>query len=215
MPKRPLSTPDDIFLYIYEKGHVRAKDLEQAFVTTKLMSRATLYKYRHRLEDAGKIQSTPVYTRPLHYVFHVPKHLHQEAEVLKQYRIFPQSTFMSFDTISWTDPPPEFYLTHVKEKILWQNEHTGALMMLTKTPIGIVTQVHYHPHANQWNVGYYGEIETMNGKRQNLEGTISFVPKGELHGTGKVIKDTLLLVYFDGPRTKKFVNKNADDDLTD
>lgn len=204
MPKRPQCTPDDIFLYVYEKGKVRSKDLEKAFVTTKLISRGTLYKYKRQLLDVGKIQSIPVYTRPPHYVFHVPERHYQEAEALKQYRVFPQSTFMSFEDIPWTNPPVNFYLTHVKEKILWQNEYTGAVMMLTKTPVGIVTQVHYHPNANQWNIGYYGEIETKEGTRQNLEGTIAFVPKGELHGTGKVVKETLLLVYFDGPRTKKF-----------
>jgi hypothetical protein len=204
MPKRPQITQDDLFLYIYEKGYVRTKDLEHAFVKTKQISRGTLYKYKRQLEDLGKIQSTPVHTHPLHYLFHVPKHHHREAELLKQFRIFPQSIFTSFTSIPWTEPPPGFYLTHVKEKILWQNEHTGAMMILTKTPVGIESPVHYHPDANQWNIGYHGAIETTNGTRQNLESTISFVPKGELHGTGKVVEKTLSLLYFDGPRTKKF-----------
>jgi quercetin dioxygenase-like cupin family protein len=205
MPKRPSKTPDDVFLYIYEKGQTRTKDLEKAFVKTKHMSRGTLYKYKRQLESAGKIQSTAVNTRPPHYIYYVPNEVHQEAELIKQYRIFPQSSYTSFTEIPWSKPPSNFYLTHVREKILWQNEHTGAVMILAETPIGIVTPVHYHPNANQWVIGLYGEIENSNGKRQNIHQTLSFVPKGELHGTGRVTKKTLALVYFDGPRTKNFL----------
>jgi quercetin dioxygenase-like cupin family protein len=207
IPKRPSKTPDDVFLFIYEKGQARAKDLENAFVKTKHMSRGTLYKYRRQLENVGKIQSTPVNTRPPHYVYYVPDKYHQGAELIKQYRIFPQSTYTNFARIPWSNPPAGFYLTHVREKILWQNAHTGAMMILAETPIGLVTPGHYHPNANQWVIGFYGEIEDSNGERQNIHQTLSFIPKGELHGTGRVTKKTLALVYFDGARTKKFVRQ--------
>jgi quercetin dioxygenase-like cupin family protein len=96
------------------------------------------------------------------------------------------------------------YLTNVKEKMLWRNDKTSAMMLLTKTPVGISSAAHNHPDANQWVMGVSGEVETSTGKRHTIEGAFSFVPKGVLHGARKVTKKSLAYVYFDGPRIKQF-----------
>jgi hypothetical protein len=95
MPKRSSSTLDDLFIYVYEAEPVRAKDMEQVFVKTKKMSRGTLYKYKRILENHRKIQSTPVHARPLYCLFHVPESHHHEAELLRQYRSLPITTYFN------------------------------------------------------------------------------------------------------------------------
>jgi hypothetical protein len=55
---------NDIWMYIFEQGEVRTRDLLNQFVKSKRMSRGTLFKYKRQLELEGKIASKPVHERP-------------------------------------------------------------------------------------------------------------------------------------------------------
>ena len=202
MPKQAKVSVNDLLIHIYENGPVRAKDLELAFVHTKRLSRGTLYKYKRQLEQAGKIQATPIYKRPIYNIFSVPKQFHQEIEVLKQLQGFSKPMFFNIRDRNWTDAPEGFYLTDVKQKVLWHDNDTGASAVLLKLPPGISETVHYHPYANQWGLGLYGESEQTDGTRLSFNGTFSYMPKGEPHAARRLTKESVVFIYWDGPRTK-------------
>jgi hypothetical protein len=209
MPKRPTATPNDLLLYIYEHGPVRSKDLEREFVAPKRVSRATMYKYKRQLEAQGKIERRTIMDRPPHYVYFVPDHYRQEVMLLQQYKQMPNNTFFNIDAIPWTDPPDGMYLTKVRHKILWNDPVTGALMVLSKSPVGIPEPIHIHPHANEWCLGLAGELETVDGQRLVMDNTFSFVPKGVRSGVCRVTKELLILIYWDGPITKIAVSDQS------
>ena len=52
--------------------------------------------------------------------------------------------------LEWEDPPRGYYITDVKQKVLWENLETGAMMALVKFPNGVADEIHSHPHANQF-----------------------------------------------------------------
>lgn len=114
--------------------------------------------------------------------------------------------------VEWHDTPKGWYLTDVRQHILWQNEETGARFVLMKFPKGGNHEhPHTHPHANQWAMGLLGEMEQPNGTRIKFTGdafSFQFTPKGEKHGGlpdgGKFCSDCYGLFYFDGPLTKEF-----------
>ena len=201
MSKQPKTSPNDLLIYIYENGPLRAKELEQVFVHTKRLSRGTMYKYKRILEQAGKIKATPIFGRPLYNVFSVPKQFHQEVEILKQMQQFPKPLFFNTEDRDWEDAIQGYYLTDVKQKVLWYDD-AGALAVLIKVPPGISETAHYHPHANHWALGLYGEIEQVDGSITSLNGKFSFMPKGEPHVAGRVTKESMVYIYWDGPRTK-------------
>jgi len=82
--KMPEASPEDIWVYIYEKGEVRSRDLEKKFIDTGLLSRGTMYKYRRILEAEGKINPRPVpNARPTYNLYYVPEKFHPQLEAVK------------------------------------------------------------------------------------------------------------------------------------
>lgn len=199
----PGATIDDIWIFIYERGEVRTRDLEKHFVSTKRMSRGTMYKYKRQLEFDSKICAKPVHSRPPYNVYYVPEKYHRECEALKQYKQLPFKYInLQIPQIKWQDAPKGFYLTDVKEKILWENKKTGAIFLLGKAPIGLTDTPHIHPEANMLSYCLSGEIELPNGTISKMAGHSGYQPKGTLDVGYKIVKEALILVYWDGPRTK-------------
>ena len=80
------ATPEDIWLYIYEKGEVRSRELKKQFDDSGLLSYGTMHKYKNSLEKEGKIRAKRVLndrTGGHYYVFYVPKEFHEMCEALK------------------------------------------------------------------------------------------------------------------------------------
>ena len=98
----------------------------------------------------------------------------------------------------WENPPRGYYLTDVKQKVLWVDEETGATMALVKFPVGVADEVHRHSEANQLVYGLTGEVEMPDGDRMSLEGVFTYTPKGENRGATKFTKKSILLFYWDG-----------------
>ena len=67
--------------------------------------------------------------------------------------------------LDWKSPPRGYYLTDVKEKVIWEDEKTGAKMALIKFPVGTADKFHNHPEADQFAYGLSGEAETGDGER--------------------------------------------------
>jgi hypothetical protein len=216
----PTASIDDIWLFIYKQSEVRTRDITREFVTTKRLSRGTMYKYKRQLELEGKIQAKAVTSRPPHNVYFVPTRFHRELEALRQYKQFAsdppifweprppdsfhptQSTLVNLNAMEWEDAPGDLFLTKVQQKILWHDSKSGALLVLYKTPPGIAEALHYHPYANMWGLLMAGEIELPDGSRMPTENLFGYVPRGVKHIHPKITKESIGLVYFDGPRTK-------------
>jgi hypothetical protein len=213
------ATIDDIWLYIYEQGEVRTRDIARAFVATKRLSRGTMYKYKRLLEAEGKIQAKPVVSRPPHNVYYVPTRFYRQLEALKQYKQLAsknhrhieqldgfvsdsRTTSLDINSMKWEDAPEGRFFTKVQQKILWQNVETGAVLVLQKAQPGIAEAKHYHPDANQWAVVLSGECELPNGLRIPTESLFGYIPKGVPHIYPKITKESVSLVFYDGPRTK-------------
>ena len=104
------------------------------------------------------------------------------------------------EDIEWEDAPKSYYLTDVKRKVLWVDEETGATWVLLKFPPGIGDKLHTHPQANQMVFGLSGEMKRPDGTLIPVDGTSAIIfSKGEVHGRGDFTKETLLLMYWDGP----------------
>jgi hypothetical protein len=103
---------------------------------------------------------------------------------------------INFDEIEWKDPPRGYYLTDVKQKTLWVNEETGAILALMKFPGGPVDKIHTHPNANQIVHPLTGP---MGGKG------VGITVKGEPHGGAEVNEETILLFFWDGPPDSELV----------
>jgi hypothetical protein len=82
----PTATIDDVWIYIYEQGEVRTRDLERQFVNTRMMSRGTMYKYKHQLELEGRIQARPVAAKPPYHLYSIPRHLLEDVIAIKKAR---------------------------------------------------------------------------------------------------------------------------------
>jgi len=59
--------------------------------------------------------------------------------------------------LEWEDPPRGYYLTDVKQKVLWKAEKIGASWVLTKWPVGVGDKLHSHTEANQFLYAQEGE----------------------------------------------------------
>ena len=105
--------------------------------------------------------------------------------------------------LDWQDPPRGYYLTDVKEKVIWEDENTGAKMALIKFPVGIADKIHSHPNSDQFAFGLSGEAETGDGQKMAMEGRFFYFPKGEMHGATKITEESVALFYWDGPSTPK------------
>jgi hypothetical protein len=198
----PTATVDDVWIYIYEQGEVRTRDLEQRFVKTRQMARATMFKYKRQLELEGKIQSKPVHAKPPYHLYYVPPSVHSNVEALRHYKSLPNVSGGDINDLEWHDIPDGMSLLPVKEKILWQDPKTGAMAVLQWLPIGLLETPHYHPHGNHFIYGISGEMETPSGIVEPLGGIYRYVPKGTVDIGVKLVKEGLCISYWDGPRTK-------------
>jgi len=202
------TAPDDVWIYIYDRGLVRMRDLEQAFVATRKISRPTLYRYKRRLEAEGKIQAHPTPGHPPYNTYSVPEHHHQVLNLLRYGNPFALMTGKRLENIPWEDGPEGFYITDVKQKVLWRNEETGATMILLKSPADDrpADPLHFHPHANQWSFGLEGEGIEQDGEWWAFKGSTGYIPKGRPHGGAVIVKESLALVFWDGPRTSVIID---------
>lgn len=103
--------------------------------------------------------------------------------------------------LEWERPLRGYYLTDVRQKVLWRDEESGATVTLIKFPVGLADKVHSHPKANQMVYGLKGETEDEMGKSSSLTGSFTFTPKGVEHGATKFTKESILLFFWDGPPT--------------
>jgi hypothetical protein len=195
---------DDVWLYVYDQGEVRTRDLEHAFVKSQKISRSTLYKYKRILQAQGKIVSKPVHAQPPYNIYTIPSDQLRAVEALKQYKHQSPKTYGLFPhEMEWQDTPKGFYLTPAKEKILWQNPDTGAMITLTKFPIGLSDAPHIHPEATVMGYVLSGEMERPDGTIVSFPPHVfNCRPKGMLDMGYKITKETILLAFWDGPRTK-------------
>ena len=108
-----------------------------------------------------------------------------------------------FEDVEWEDAPKGYYLTDVKWKRLWVDQKTGATLVLIKFPPGISDKMHSHPEANQITYGLKGEIRTPMGVITPDGTSVNIVPKGEVHGRGDFLSETIALFYWDGPPKPK------------
>jgi quercetin dioxygenase-like cupin family protein len=208
----PQASQDDVWIFIHDHGEVRTRDLEQAFVKSKKMSRGTLYNYKRSLESEGKIAVKPVYAKPPHTIYYVPNKYRDMLIALKQFKASTsKARYIRAKDIAWESSPPGLWWVPMQRKVLWHNEETGAMLVLHKGGPGLTEPVHYHPYANKWFYCLYGEWELPDGTRQSTEGLVLYVPKGEAHGTPKITKETMTLSFFDGPRTKVPVIANNEE----
>ena len=102
--------------------------------------------------------------------------------------------------VKWTTPPTGYYYSDVKEKILWSDSKTGAMVVLMKWPVGLLDKKHSHPHANQWDFFIKGNIKEGDGEAADATHELGYVPKGERHGGTVVEEECLVLFHWDGPR---------------
>ena len=56
--------------------------------------------------------------------------------------------FLNFKDIEWEDSQRGYYLTQVKQKVLWEDRKTGATLVLVKFPPGVADKIHSHPEAD-------------------------------------------------------------------
>ena len=103
--------------------------------------------------------------------------------------------------LPWEEPPRGYYLTAVKQKVLWEDKETGATTVLLRFPPGVADKVHSHPAANQHVYGIRGEIEGEDGERSRIEGIYAHFPKGEEHGGSKFTEESVFLFHWDGSPT--------------
>jgi hypothetical protein len=82
----PQVTPDDLLIYIFERQHARTRDLERQFVKTRMMSRGTMYKYKHQLELEGRIQAKPVAAKPPYHLYFIPPQFLKAVAAIKETR---------------------------------------------------------------------------------------------------------------------------------
>jgi hypothetical protein len=208
MAQKP--TPDDLWIFVYQQGSVRMRDLEHAFVASKRISRPTLYRYKKLLESEGKLIAIAQPGKPPYNTYSVPQHHHQAIEILKQANHFPSILGKRLEDIPWETSPTDFYITACQEKVLWTNVETGATMILLKSPADPrpADPLHIHPSANQWSFGLAGEAIDFDGSRWSFEGSTGFIPKGVVHGQAITTRDSLCLVFWDGPRTYVIVDQD-------
>ena len=112
-----------------------------------------------------------------------------------------EGVIMDSNKLEWEDPPRGYYHTAVKQKVLYKNEETGALMALMKFPEGLADEMHSHPRATQHSFWLEGEMIDVHGKRTTLKGCYACFPKGVEHGDTTFSEESIALFYWDGPQT--------------
>jgi len=113
--------------------------------------------------------------------------------------------FLNFKDIEWEDSPRGYYLTEVKQKVLWEDKKTGATLTLVKFPPGVADKIHSHPEADQITIGLSGELEMPpKGVITPLVPNMAMtMPKGGKHGATRFTKESIILFFWDGPPKPK------------
>lgn len=109
--------------------------------------------------------------------------------------------------LEWKDPPTGYYLGDVKEKILWTDEETGALVTLMKFGPGPLDKRHRHPKANQWDFWIKGKLKEGDRPVEDASGQLGYVPKGDIHGGTHIVEECLVLFHWDGPRDPEVIEE--------
>lgn len=109
--------------------------------------------------------------------------------------------FLDFNEIEWEDPPRGYYLTDVKQKVLWEDPRTGATLALVKFPKGVADKIHSHPEANQITIGLTGEIlmPPNNAPTKLVPNMAAIASKGVKHGATECTEESIILFFWDGP----------------
>ncbi len=107
---------------------------------------------------------------------------------------------LNFKDSAWEDAPRGYYLSDVKQKTLWEDKKTGALMVLLKFPPGVADKIHSHPEANQIAIGLTGEVLMPDGRVNPVEPNLGVcIDKATKHGATEFTKETIGLFFWDGP----------------
>ncbi|MBD3205519.1 hypothetical protein GF319_04125 [Candidatus Bathyarchaeota archaeon] len=108
--------------------------------------------------------------------------------------------FLNFDEIDWEDAPRGYYLTDVKQKVLWKDHNTGATLALIKFPIGVADKIHSHPNAKQITIGLSGELlmPPDNKPMKVLPNMVVTAPKDGKHGATNFTEESIILFFWDG-----------------
>jgi hypothetical protein len=183
------------------------RDLQQAFVETKKLSRPTLYRYRKQLVEQGKIQVQSISGHPPYNVYSVPSEHHPVVNVLQDLSYSPFNLGIDLDEIPWEDIPNDIG-TPSRQKVIYKNPKTGATMILLNAPEGARDYRHIHLEANQWSYGIQGEAVRQNGTQWRLKNSVGYYPIGMPHRGDSVTKETLCLVFWDGPPTYTIVEND-------
>ena len=81
----PKIGPEDIWIYIYEKGEARYTDLINKFEKTGQCAKQTLINYKLRLEAEGKI-ARRISEKTKRPVYYVPEEWKQKVKILIENR---------------------------------------------------------------------------------------------------------------------------------
>jgi hypothetical protein len=184
------------------------RDLQQAFVATKKLSRPTLYRYRKQLVAQGKIQVQSVAGNPPYNVYSVPTQHYPVVRVLQQLDYSPYNLGIDLDNIPWEPAPSEMFTGGCMQKVMYSDPQTGGEMILLKSPVGASDRRHVHLQANQWTFGIEGECVSYTGTKWYIKNSLGFYPKGMPHGGDTVAKAALALAFWDGPRSYIFVEND-------
>ena len=74
-----------------------------------------------------------------------------------------KSVTIDTNELEWSGPSRGYYKTDVKQKVLYRDEETGALLALVKFPKGLADDIHSHPKANQHVFWLKGEMINDDG----------------------------------------------------
>jgi hypothetical protein len=108
-------------------------------------------------------------------------------------------------SMEWSKPPTGYYYSDVKEKILWTDPKTKALVVLMKWPPGLLDMKHRHPHANQWDFFLSGKLKEGDRPVEDASGVMGYVSKGDVHGGTVVVEECTVLFHWDGPRDPEII----------
>ena len=109
--------------------------------------------------------------------------------------------FLNFENIKWKDTPRGYYLSDVKQKVLWEDPKSGATLALVKFPKGVADKIHSHPEATQITIGLSGGLlMPPDNKPMKIEpNMVVTAPKGGKHGATDFTEESIFLFFWDGP----------------
>jgi len=108
--------------------------------------------------------------------------------------------FLNFNEIEWEDTPRGYYLTDVKQKVLWEDSTTGATLALVKFPKGVADKIHSHPQATQIAIGLTGGLlMPPDNKPMKIEpNMVVTATQGGKHGATDFTEESIILFFWDG-----------------